>query len=113
MPLDIAGTVEQLFVRGSARYGHQAEYAMIGKLLEEACGTDLRAPGFPETLEDYLATMPRHAIPEVRRSCPLDGAPGRALLDPVWTALDPACGVVAAAAAVNCGDRDTKIRNAK
>ena len=59
VPLDIAGTVEQLFVRGRARYGGTAEYAMVAKLLEEACGTDLRAPGFPETLEDYLATMPR------------------------------------------------------
>ncbi len=59
VPLDIAGTVEQLFVRGRARYGGGAEYAMVAKLLEEACGTDLRAPGFPTTLKEYLATMPR------------------------------------------------------
>ncbi len=59
VPLDIAGTVEQLFVRGRARYGGDAEYAMVARLLEEACGTDLRAPGFPTTLEEYLATMPR------------------------------------------------------
>jgi 3-hydroxyisobutyrate dehydrogenase len=64
VPLDIAGTVEQLFVRGRARYGGAAEYAQVAKLLEEACGTDLRAPGFPETLEEYLAMMPR-ATPEV------------------------------------------------
>ena len=64
VPLDIAGTVEQLFVRGRARYGGAAEYAKVAKLLEEACGTDLRAPGFPETLEEYLAMMPR-ATPEV------------------------------------------------
>jgi 3-hydroxyisobutyrate dehydrogenase len=63
VPLDIAGAVEQLFIRGRARYGGAAEYAMVAKLLEEACGTDLRAPGFPETLEEYLATMPR-ATPE-------------------------------------------------
>jgi len=62
VPLDIAGTVEQLFVRGRARYGGAAEYAMVAKLLEDACGADLRAPGFPETLEEYLATMPR-AVP--------------------------------------------------
>ena len=62
VPLDIAGTVEQLFVRGRARYGGSAEYAMVARLLEEACGTDLRAPGFPETLKEYLATMPR-AVP--------------------------------------------------
>jgi 3-hydroxyisobutyrate dehydrogenase len=59
VPLDVAGTVEQLFVRGRARYGGRAEYALVAKLLEEACGTDLRAPGFPETLEEYLETMPR------------------------------------------------------
>jgi len=64
VPLDIAGTVEQLFIRGAARYGHDAEYAMVAKLLEEACGTDLRAPGFSETLDEYLAMMPRHAKPE-------------------------------------------------
>ena len=64
VPLDIAGTDEQLFVRGRARYGGAAEYAQVAKLLEEACGTDLRAPGFPETLEEYLAMMPR-ATPEV------------------------------------------------
>ena len=59
VPLDIAGTTEQLFIRGRARYGGSAEYAMVAKLLEEACGTDLRAPGFPETLEEYLEMMPR------------------------------------------------------
>jgi len=32
---------------------------MVAKLFEEACGTDLRAPGFPETLAKYLAAMPR------------------------------------------------------
>jgi nucleoside-diphosphate-sugar epimerase len=59
VPLDIAGTVEQLFIRGPARYGGSAEYAKVAKLLEEACDVDLRAPGFPATLEEYLATMPR------------------------------------------------------
>ncbi len=62
VPLDIAGTVEQLFVRGRAHYGGQAEYAMVAKLLEEACGTDLRAPGFPTSLEEYLERMPRAAV---------------------------------------------------
>jgi 3-hydroxyisobutyrate dehydrogenase len=62
VPLDIAGTAEQLFVRGRAHYGGQAEYAMVAKLLEEACGTDLRAPGFPTSLEEYLERMPRAAV---------------------------------------------------
>lgn len=59
VPLDIAGMVEQLNIRGRARYGGGAGSPMVAKLLEEVCGTDLRAEGFPETLEDYLATMPR------------------------------------------------------
>lgn len=63
VPLDIAATAEQLFIRGRATYGGQAEYAMVAKLLEDACGTDLRAPGFPQTLEEYLATMPRRPKP--------------------------------------------------
>jgi 3-hydroxyisobutyrate dehydrogenase len=59
VPLDVAGTVEQLNIRGRARYGGGAQSPMVARLLEEACGTDLRAPGFPETLEEYLASMPR------------------------------------------------------
>jgi 3-hydroxyisobutyrate dehydrogenase len=62
VPLDIAATVEQLNIRGRAHYGGDAEYAMSARLLEEACGTDLRAPGFPETLEEYLERMPRHVV---------------------------------------------------
>ena len=64
VPLDIASTAEQLFIRGRARYGGGAEYAMVAKLLEEACGADLRAPGFPESLEEYLRTMPRRPKPQ-------------------------------------------------
>ena len=61
VPLDIASMVEQLNIRGRARYGGGAGSPMVAKLLEESCKTDLRAPGFPETLADYLATMPRTA----------------------------------------------------
>jgi hypothetical protein len=32
---------------------------MVARLLETACGVDLRAPGFPADLDEYLATMPR------------------------------------------------------
>jgi len=62
VPLDIASTVEQLNIRGRAHYGGDAEYAMSARLLEEACRTDLRAPGFPETLEEYLERMPRNVV---------------------------------------------------
>jgi 3-hydroxyisobutyrate dehydrogenase len=43
--------VRQTYIRGKAQYGGDAESPMIVKLLEDACGTDLRAPGFPAHLE--------------------------------------------------------------
>ena len=51
VPLDLASITEQTFVRGRATYGGGAQSTMIVKLLEDAVGTDLRAPGFPEELE--------------------------------------------------------------
>jgi 3-hydroxyisobutyrate dehydrogenase len=51
VPLDLASLTEQTFVRGRSTYGGGAQSTMIVKLLEEACGTDLRAPGFPDELE--------------------------------------------------------------
>jgi len=62
VPLDIAATVEQLNIRARAAYGGGAGSPMVARLLETACGTDLRAPGFPATLEEYLATMPRAEV---------------------------------------------------
>jgi 3-hydroxyisobutyrate dehydrogenase len=51
VPLDLASVTEQTFVRGRAAYGGGAQSTMIVKLLEDAVGTDLRAPGFPDELE--------------------------------------------------------------
>ncbi|MFZ9482360.1 MAG: NAD(P)-dependent oxidoreductase, partial [Ilumatobacteraceae bacterium] len=45
VPLDIAATVEQLNIRARAAYGGGAGSPMVARLLEEACGLDLRAPG--------------------------------------------------------------------
>ena len=50
VPLKLAGLMEQTFVEGRARYGGDAWSSMIVKLLEDAVGTDLRAPGFPAKL---------------------------------------------------------------
>ncbi|MGH6719027.1 MAG: NAD(P)-dependent oxidoreductase [Alphaproteobacteria bacterium] len=50
VPLDIAGLTEQTFVRGRAQYGGGAQSTQIVKLLEDALGADLRAPGFPAVL---------------------------------------------------------------
>lgn len=50
VPLELGGLTEQIFARGRAAYGGGAQSTMIVKLLEEAVGTDLRAPGFPAEL---------------------------------------------------------------
>lgn len=51
VPLDLAGLTNQTFVRGRAAYGGHAQSTQIVKLLEDALGADLRAPGFPARLE--------------------------------------------------------------
>ena len=51
VPLDIAGMVEQTFIRARSQYGGSAWSSQVVKLLEDALGTDLRAPGFPDVLQ--------------------------------------------------------------
>jgi len=50
VPLELAGLTEQIFARARAMYGGGAQSPMVVKMLEEAVGTDLRAPGFPAEL---------------------------------------------------------------
>jgi 3-hydroxyisobutyrate dehydrogenase-like beta-hydroxyacid dehydrogenase len=50
VPLEVAGLIEQTFVRAKAQYGGEAWSSQVVKLLEDAVGTDLRASGFPEVL---------------------------------------------------------------
>ena len=47
VPLELATLVEQTFIRAREAYGGSAWSPMVVKLLEDALGTDLRAPGFP------------------------------------------------------------------
>jgi len=51
VPVELASLVRQTYIRGKEQYGGDAESPMIVKLLEDACGTDLRADGFPARLE--------------------------------------------------------------
>ncbi len=51
VPLDLAGMVEQTFIRAKAQYGGGAWSSQVVKLLEDVLSTDLRAPGFPEKLQ--------------------------------------------------------------
>jgi 3-hydroxyisobutyrate dehydrogenase len=50
VPLRLAGTMEQIFIEGRAKYGGAAWSSMIVKLLEDSVGTPLRAAGFPARL---------------------------------------------------------------
>ena len=50
VPLRLGGVMEQAFIEGRAKYGGGAWSSMIVKLLEDAVGTPLRAPGFPAKL---------------------------------------------------------------
>ncbi len=51
VPLDLAGLTEQTFIRARSQYGGDAWSSQVVKLLEDALGTDLRAPGFPAELQ--------------------------------------------------------------
>jgi 3-hydroxyisobutyrate dehydrogenase len=51
VPLDLASRTNETFMKGKQAYGGAAQSTQIVKLLEDALGTDLRAPGFPARLE--------------------------------------------------------------
>jgi 3-hydroxyisobutyrate dehydrogenase len=50
VPLELATLVQQTFARARSEYGGDAWSPMVVKLLEDAVGQELRAPGFPEVL---------------------------------------------------------------
>ncbi len=52
VPLEVAGLVEQIFIRARAQYGGEAWSPQVVKLLEDALNTELRAPGFPAELTE-------------------------------------------------------------
>jgi 3-hydroxyisobutyrate dehydrogenase len=51
VPLDLAAQTFQTFIRARSTYGGGAWSTQVVKLLEDAVGTDLRAPGFPAELQ--------------------------------------------------------------
>ena len=62
LPLELSPMVLDIFKDGRARYGDRAWSSMIVKRLEDACGTDLRADGFPEELTDDEAESPGYEV---------------------------------------------------
>jgi len=62
VPLELSPLVLDIFKDGQARYGDRAWSSMIVKRLEDACGTELRAPGFPEEIVDDEAEEPGYEV---------------------------------------------------
>jgi len=52
VPLELGDRVAATFERARAEYGARAWSSQVVKLLEDACGHPLRAPGFPAELVD-------------------------------------------------------------
>jgi 3-hydroxyisobutyrate dehydrogenase len=51
VPLELASLTQRTFATAQARYGGDAWSPLVVRLLEESVGVDLRAPGFPATLD--------------------------------------------------------------
>ena len=62
VPLELSPLVLDIFKDGQTRYGDRAWSSMIVKRLEESCGTELRAPGFPEEIVDDQAEEPGYEV---------------------------------------------------
>jgi 3-hydroxyisobutyrate dehydrogenase len=62
VPLELSPMVLGIFQDACARFGERAWSSMVVKRLEDACGTALRAPGFPETLVDDEAEAPGYEV---------------------------------------------------
>jgi len=50
VPLALAGMTEQIFIQARQQFGGDAWSSMVVKILEDALGEPLRAPGFPAEL---------------------------------------------------------------
>ena len=61
-PLELSPLVLDIFRRGRRLYGSRAWSSGIVRLLEDACGVDLRAPGFPSELIDSEPEEPGYEV---------------------------------------------------
>jgi 3-hydroxyisobutyrate dehydrogenase len=65
VPLEISPLVLDIFHDGLARYGAREWSSNIVRRLEDACGVELRAPGFPDEMADDEPEEPGYEV-EVR-----------------------------------------------
>ncbi|MDE0368541.1 MAG: NAD(P)-dependent oxidoreductase [bacterium] len=61
-PLELSPLVLDIFRRGEQIYGSRAWSPGIVRFLEDACGVDLRAPGFPEEVVDTEPEQPGYEV---------------------------------------------------
>ena len=61
-PLEISPLVLDMFRRGQEVYGSRAWSPGIVRFLEDACGVQLRAPGFPEEIIDTEPEQPGYEV---------------------------------------------------
>ncbi len=77
VPLEVSPLVLDIFKDGQARYGSRAWSPGIVRRLEEACGTELLAPGFPAEMVDDEPEQPGYEVVVQRGSeaaaAPVDG----------------------------------------
>ena len=61
--LDVAPVIDEVFDDAARRYGPRALSPMVVRRLEEAIGTELRAPGFPAEIIDQEPETPGQEVP--------------------------------------------------
>ena len=62
IPLEVSPLVLDIFRRGEKLYGSRAWSSGIVRILEDACGAELRAPGFPSELVDDEPEEPGYEV---------------------------------------------------
>ena len=67
IPLEVSPLVLDIFRRGEQLYGSRAWSSGIVRILEDACGADLRAAGFPDELVDDEPEAPGYEVIPVPR----------------------------------------------
>ncbi|MYG53312.1 MAG: DUF3018 family protein [Rhodospirillaceae bacterium] len=68
VPLELAPLLIDIFKDGEARYGPREWSPNIVRRLEEACGIDIRAPGFPAEMVDDEPEEPGYEVVPTGRS---------------------------------------------
>ena len=62
VPVEVSPLVLDMFERGQAALGPRFWSSGIVKMMEDSCGTDLRAPGFPPEIVDTEAEAPGYEV---------------------------------------------------